>query len=46
VRHRTPDTSKARQLLGFEARVGLDEGLRDTVEWHQALRRAGAAAEA
>ena len=46
VRHRTPDTSKARELLGFEARVPLDEGLRDTVEWHQALRRAGAAAEA
>jgi UDP-glucose 4-epimerase len=46
VRHRTPDTAKARELLGFEARVPLDEGLRDTVEWHQSLRRAGAAAEA
>ena len=45
VRHRTPDTTKARRLLGFEAQIGLAEGLRDTVEWHQALRR-GAAAEA
>ena len=43
VRHRTPDTAKARRLLGFEAQIGLAEGLRDTVEWHQAIRRSAAA---
>jgi UDP-glucose 4-epimerase len=46
VRHRTPDTSKAKQVLGFEAEIGLDEGLRETVEWHQAVRETGATAEA
>jgi nucleoside-diphosphate-sugar epimerase len=25
--------SKARRMLGFEARVGLEEGLRRLVEW-------------
>jgi UDP-glucose 4-epimerase len=33
VPRRLADVSKARQLLGFEARVGLDEGLRRLVEW-------------
>jgi GDP-L-fucose synthase len=28
------DMSRARQLLGWEARVGLEEGLRRTVAWH------------
>jgi nucleoside-diphosphate-sugar epimerase len=46
VRHRTPDTAKARRLLGFEAQIGLAEGLRETVEWHRAIREAGAAAGA
>jgi UDP-glucose 4-epimerase len=46
VRHRTPDTTKARRLLGFEARIRLAEGLRETVAWHQSLRDADAAAEA
>jgi GDP-L-fucose synthase len=27
------DVSRARELMGFEARVGLEEGLRRTVEW-------------
>jgi GDP-L-fucose synthase len=27
------DVSRARELMGFEAKVGLDEGLRTTVEW-------------
>jgi GDP-L-fucose synthase len=27
------DVSRARSLMGFEARVGLEEGLRRTVEW-------------
>ncbi len=35
VRHRVPDITKAKALLGFEAQVGLDEGLRQTLDWHQ-----------
>jgi GDP-L-fucose synthase len=27
------DVSRARNLMGFEAQVGLEEGLRNTVEW-------------
>ena len=38
VRHRVPDTTKARELLGFEARIGLDDGLARTIEWHRAQR--------
>ncbi|HXF68725.1 MAG TPA: NAD-dependent epimerase/dehydratase family protein [Thermoflexus sp.] len=37
---RVPDISKARALLGFEARVTLDEGLQRTWEWWQVCRRA------
>jgi UDP-glucose 4-epimerase len=40
VRHRVPDTSKAKALLGFEARVSLAKGLAKTVAWHQSLRSA------
>jgi UDP-glucose 4-epimerase len=35
---RIPDTSKARALLGFEARVGVNEGLERTLAWHRSLR--------
>ena len=38
VRHRVPDTTKAQELLGFEARVPLDDGLARTIAWHRALR--------
>jgi len=43
---RVPDTRKAERLLGFRAQVGLEEGLRETIAWHRALRedRAGATA--
>jgi UDP-glucose 4-epimerase len=44
VRHRIPDTSKAKGLLGFETQVTLAEGLRETVEWHRAIREAGGTA--
>jgi GDP-L-fucose synthase len=27
------DTSRARDLIGFEAKVGFEEGLRTTIEW-------------
>lgn len=46
VRHRVPDTAKARRLLGFEASISLAEGLHRTVEWHRRCRSEDAAAEA
>ena len=30
---RIPNVDKARELIGFAAKVDLDEGLRRTVEW-------------
>ena len=33
--HRVASTEKSRRCLGFQARVGLDEGLAGTVEWTQ-----------
>jgi UDP-glucose 4-epimerase len=33
VTHRIGSTEMARDLLGFEAEVSLDDGLRDVVEW-------------
>jgi len=35
-KQRRPDISKARQLLGWEPRVGLEEGLRLTVDYFRA----------
>ena len=32
------DTSRAEKLLGFKARVGLEEGLRRTIDWYRATR--------
>ena len=42
VELRIPNVEKARSLLGFEARVELDEGLERTIAWYRA--RLGAAA--
>ena len=42
VRDRVPDTTKARALLGFKAKVGLAEGLASTLAWHTRLRDADA----
>jgi GDP-L-fucose synthase len=36
------DTSRARALFGFEARVGFDEGLRETIAWWDSVRAKGA----
>ena len=36
-RQRKPDISKARRLLGWEPKVGLDEGLRLTVDYFRGL---------
>jgi UDP-glucose 4-epimerase len=38
VRDRIPDTTKARELLGFEAQVSIGEGLARTIEWHREQR--------
>ncbi len=38
VRDRVPDTRKAKALLGFQARVSLDDGLEQTLDWHRGLR--------
>ena len=38
VRHRVPDPAKARELIGFEAKVTLAEGLAATLEWHTERR--------
>jgi UDP-glucose 4-epimerase len=46
VSRRLADTGAARDRLGFQAEVDLDEGLRRLVEWWQSERRAEAAAEA
>ncbi len=44
IRRRIPDTTKAREVLGFEAEVDLDEGLREVIGWLRAVLPAGASA--
>jgi nucleoside-diphosphate-sugar epimerase len=39
VRVRIPVIDRAREVLAFEPRVDLDEGLRSTLEWFRASRR-------
>jgi len=41
VRTRAPDVTKARDVLGFEAKVGLEEMLDEVVPWVEAAVRAG-----
>ncbi len=36
------DSSKARELLGWQPQVGLEDGLRKTIEWHTEQFKAGA----
>ena len=33
TRRRVPDVTRAREVLGFETQVSLEEGLRRTLEW-------------
>jgi UDP-glucose 4-epimerase len=40
VEIRIPNVEKARELLGFEARVELDEGLERTIAWYRSRRPA------
>ena len=41
VRHRIPDTTKARELLGLEAKVSLADGIARSIDWHREQRSAG-----
>jgi UDP-glucose 4-epimerase len=43
VSRRLADTSKAREQLGFEASVSVEEGLARLVTWYRAAREAGTA---
>lgn len=40
VVRRWPDVSKAQRLLGWEAKIGVHEGIAQTVEWLRGLERA------
>lgn len=42
VRHSLADISRARELLGYEPQVNLQEGLRRTIEWYKNSRYAKA----
>jgi UDP-glucose 4-epimerase len=46
VRRRVPDISKAQRLLGFQPQVGLEEGLKRTIEWQRVARTEAARAAA
>ena len=37
VRARVPEIGKAREVLGFEPRVDLEEGLRRTISWQRSV---------
>jgi UDP-glucose 4-epimerase len=39
VPRRIPDISRAREILGFEPKVDLESGLRETIKWQVARRR-------
>jgi nucleoside-diphosphate-sugar epimerase len=38
VRHSLADITRARQMLGYEPRIGLEEGLQKTIEWWKQSR--------
>jgi UDP-glucose 4-epimerase len=38
VQRRWPSTEKAREVLGWEARIGVREGIADTVDWFRPTR--------
>jgi nucleoside-diphosphate-sugar epimerase len=42
VRHSLADITRAREFLGYEPQVGLEEGLRETLEWWKTSRYAKA----
>ncbi len=42
-KQRQPDIGRARALLGWEPRVGLEEGLRETIAWFRKQDGVGSA---
>jgi GDP-L-fucose synthase len=44
IRSRSVDCAKARQVLGFQPSVSLEDGIRDTVRWYHEDGRAGSRA--
>jgi len=38
VRRRVPDTHKAEKMLGFRAKIELEEGLKITMDWQKRIR--------
>jgi UDP-glucose 4-epimerase len=40
TRRRVPDTRQARDLLGFETEVTLEEGLQRTIDWFREQKSA------
>jgi len=43
IRDSQADISQAREFLGYEPKVGFEEGLRRTFEWYQALQEKASA---
>ena len=41
VRRRWPSTEKARTMLGWQAEIGVEEGIAQTVDWYREARQAG-----
>ena len=39
MRHRIPDTTKLRNLIGYTPRVGLDDALKKTIEYHRSKKK-------
>ncbi|MDH5173873.1 MAG: SDR family NAD(P)-dependent oxidoreductase [Elusimicrobiota bacterium] len=39
MRHRVPDTTKLRNLIGYTPRVGLDDALKKTIEYHRSKKK-------
>ena len=41
LQYRAVDITKAREILGYEPEVSLEEGIKDTVDWYRDLREYG-----
>jgi nucleoside-diphosphate-sugar epimerase len=38
VKHSLADITRAREFLGYEPQIGLEEGLRHTIDWWKQSR--------
>jgi UDP-N-acetylglucosamine/UDP-N-acetyl-alpha-D-glucosaminouronate 4-epimerase len=38
IKHSFADISRAHELLDYQPRVGFEEGLRRTLEWHRSFK--------